>query len=76
MMKVSVAEFKSGVEHYLELVGKEAIVITKDGQNIAQLTQAPRDKLSILESLCGVLPPTATLEEARAERLAKYEAGL
>lgn len=75
-MKVSVAEFKSGIEHYLELVGREEIVITKDGQSIALLAPPPQDKLAILESLCGVVPSTATLEEARAERLAKYEAGL
>lgn len=75
-MKVSVAELKTGIEQYLELVGEEEIVITKDGRDIAQLAPPPRDKLEILESLCGIAPPTATVEEARAERLAKYEAGL
>ncbi len=75
-MKVSVAEFKSGIDRYLELAGEEEIVITRDGKYIAQLAPPPKDKLAILESLCGILPPTATLEEARAERLAKYEAGL
>jgi antitoxin (DNA-binding transcriptional repressor) of toxin-antitoxin stability system len=75
-MIISLTKFKSEVEHYMELVGREEIVITKDGRNIAQLAPPPEDKLSILESLCGILPPTATLEEARAERLAKYEAGL
>ncbi len=75
-MHISVAEFKSGIDRYLELVDDEEIVITKDGIMIARLTQPPRDKLAILESLSGILPQTATVEEARAERLAKHEAGL
>ena len=29
-------------------------------------------KLAILESLCGILPKTATLEEARAERMGDF----
>jgi antitoxin (DNA-binding transcriptional repressor) of toxin-antitoxin stability system len=75
-MIVSVTEFKSEIDRYLELAGEEKIVITKDGRNIAQLAPVPRDKLAILESLTGILPPTANEEEAREERLASHEAGL
>ena len=75
-MKVSLAEFKTGIEEYLEKVEEETIVITKDGLSIAQLTPPPKDKLTILESLCGILPSTASEAEARQERLARYESGL
>ncbi len=75
-MIVSLTEFKTDLDRYLRLVEEEEILITENGRNVAQLTPPPKDKLALLESLCGTLPGTATLEEARAERLAKYEAGL
>lgn len=75
-MIVTLDEFKSGVERYLRQVGEEGIIITEDGQNIAQITPPPKSKREMIESLIGTLPSTVTVEEARAERLAKYEAGL
>ncbi len=75
-MIVTLSEFKSELEHYLDLVGEEEIVITKDGRSIARLTPPPKDKLALLNSLCGIIPSTANEEEARNERLARYEAGL
>lgn len=70
-MIVTINEFKSDVERYLDLVDKEEIVITKDGRSIATLTRPSPSKAAILRSLQGTLPATATVEEARAERLAK-----
>ncbi len=79
-MIVSLTEFKADLDRYLELVDEEEIVITKDGQSFATLLSSSKkpsdDKVALLHSLIGTLPSTATLEEARAERLAKYEAGL
>jgi len=75
-MIVTLNELKTDLDRYLDLVGEEKIVITKDGREIAQITPPPRDKLAILDSLYGILPSTVTVEEAREERLAKYEAGL
>lgn len=74
-MIVSLTEFKSGIDRYLDLVDEEDIVITKDGRGIARITPPPKDKLAILESLCGALPSTANEDEARDERLARHEAG-
>lgn len=72
-MKVSVAEFKSGIDQYLELAGDEEIVITRNGEIVAMLVPPVKSKAAIIRSLCGTLPSTATVEEARAERLAKHE---
>ena len=72
-MKVSLAEFKSGIDHYLELVGEEEIVLTKDGKRIAKITPESEDLRTVIQSLRGILPATATLEEAHEERIAKHE---
>lgn len=71
-MVITVAEFKERIEYYLDLVGKEEIIITRDGHYIVQLVPPPVNKEELLRSLCGILPPTATLEEAREARLAKH----
>ena len=79
-MIVSLTEFKADLDHYLELVDEEEIVITREGKSFATLLSSPErtsgDKLALLHSLIGTLPSTVTIEEARAERLAKHEAGL
>ena len=72
-MKVSVAEFKTEIDRYLELVGEEEIVLTKDGRNIAKITPEAESLSSVIRSLRGILPETATLEEAHEERMAKHE---
>jgi antitoxin (DNA-binding transcriptional repressor) of toxin-antitoxin stability system len=76
---VSEKEFKTGVARYLDLVSEEEIVITKDGKHVAKLTAAadtPEAKAAIIRSLRGILPDTATLEEAHEERIKKHEAHL
>jgi hypothetical protein len=79
-MIVSLTEFKTDLDRYLELVSEEKIVITKDGENFATLSSSSispqRDKVALLHSLIGTLPSTVSIEEARAERLARHEAGL
>ncbi len=72
-MDVTVAEFKADIDQYLELAGKEEIVITKDGRYLARMMPAPTGFAEYLISLQGILPETVTLEEAREERFAKHE---
>ncbi len=53
-MIVSEAEFKTGIERYLDLVSEEEIVITKDGKQVAKLTavaNSPEEKAAIIRSL-------------------------
>lgn len=71
-MIISMDEFKADIEHYINLVGTEEIIITRDGRYIAQLLPPPIDKAAIIDSLCGILPSTVTVEEAREARLAKH----
>ncbi len=72
-MNVSVAEFKSEIDRYLDLAGEEEIVLTKDGKRFARVTPEPGGFADYLLSLRGILPETATVEEAREERRAKHE---
>ena len=72
-MIVTSTEFKSNLDHYLDLVGKEDIVITRNGKRIAKLTDAAKDKTDILRALTGIIPSDASMETAREERRQKYE---
>ena len=74
-MVVTATEFKSNIGRYLMLVADEDIMITKNGKNIAKLSSTKRNKLEIMRSLIGIVPDNGmTLEQAREERLSRYEA--
>lgn len=70
-MKVSLAEFKTRIDNYLELAGEEEIVLTKDGKYFAKIIPAPKSFGQYLDSIQGILPETATVEEARDERVVR-----
>lgn len=72
-MIVTVDEFKSEIDRYLELVDREEIIITDGGRRIARLSQSPVDKGAIIRSLRGILPPEASEEDIGKARLEKYE---
>jgi len=73
-MLISVTEFKSNIGRYLSLVGKEDIIITKNGKQIARLTDIKDGKETITDSLIGVIPSKGIdLKAAKQERLARYE---
>ena len=72
-MIVTATEFKSNLGRYLGLVGTQDIVITRNGKRIAKLTDAAKDKADILRALTGIVPPHASLEDAKEDRLRKYE---
>jgi prevent-host-death family protein len=72
-MIVTSTEFKSNLGRYLEMVSKEDIIITRNGNRIAKLIDANHDKTDILQSLIGILPPTVTVAEAKEGRLKKHE---
>ncbi len=75
-MIVTVNEFKSDLERYLEVVDDEEVVITRDGISIAKLSRATNNKGAIIRSLRGILPADVTKEEAREARTAKHENSL
>lgn len=76
-MIVSATEFKTNIGKYLALVDEEDILITKNGKNVARLTNIRDGNLSAIRSLRGVLKGAdMTLEDIREERLAKYDEGI
>lgn len=72
-MIVSATEFKTNIGRYLSQVGKEDIIITKNGKRIARLIEEKEDKLAIAKSLVGALPGTVTKEDSKEEKLKRYE---
>ncbi len=75
-MVITLGEFKSDLDRYLDVVGEEEIVITKNGKNFARLSGMTNGKGAIIRSLCGILPADITKEEAREARTAKHENSL
>jgi len=72
---VTATEFKSNIGRYLILVADEDIFITRNGKRVAKLTSEKQIKADIVKSLIGIIPnDNTTLEQAREERLARYEA--
>ena len=72
-MLVTATEFKNNIGKYLSLVADEDIFITKNGKNIARLSKKAQDKVELAKSLFGIIPPDVSLEQAKEERLARYE---
>lgn len=73
-MVVTATEFKNNIGKYLALVANEDIFITKNGKSVAKLSGTVQNKVDIVQSLFGIIPNDgSTLEQAREERLARYE---
>jgi len=70
---VSSSKFKTNIGYYLSLVDKEDIIITRNGKRIARLIAEKEDKVAIANSLIGILPDTATREDAKEEKFKRYE---
>lgn len=72
-MIVTATEFKTNLGKYLELATAQDIFITKNGKNIARLTNPSVDKLAVLDRLVGVVPEDTADDETtlREERLAR-----
>ena len=70
-MIITATEFKSNLGHYLELVGKEDIVITRNGKRIAKLVDANQDASEIIRSLRGIIPSDTSVTESKEGRLSR-----
>ena len=70
-MSVSTSELRENLNKYLILSATEDVFITKHGKVIAKLTNPNQDRVKTAESLFGILPEDANLEDAREERIAK-----
>ena len=73
-MLITATEFKNNIGKYLSIIEKEDVFITKNGKPVAKLSNTKQDKTEIVKSLFGIIPNDGTtLEQAREERLARYE---
>jgi hypothetical protein len=70
-MSITASELKMNLGKYLLLSATEDIYITKNGKIIAKLSNPFQDRVDLVDSLVGILPPDLSLEEAREERLGK-----
>ena len=72
-MRVSATEFKMNLGKYIEHAAVEDIIITRNGKDVALLTNVEGKKEDMLKSLRGIIKGVdVTREEIREERLAKY----
>jgi hypothetical protein len=68
-MLITATEFKNNLGKYLELSSTEDILISKNGRIASKLTNPFTDRLEVAQSLIGILPSSASVEEARDARL-------
>lgn len=70
-MSITATELKANLGKYLVLATTEDVYITQYGKVVAKLTSPFQERVSVAESLFGILPQTMTLEEVKEERLKK-----
>ena len=70
-MNVSLSELKTNPGKYIDLTQQQDIHITRRGRKVAKLVSTADEKVAALKSVFGILPPTASLEQARKERHAE-----
>ncbi len=68
-MSITATELKANLSKYLLLSATQDIYITKNGKIIAKLSNPFQDRVEMVDSLVGILPPDASEEAAREERL-------
>lgn len=62
MCSVNVAEFRNNLSHYLGLSLQEDVLITKNGETVAVLSNPNKKYYQTLIKLCGCLKDTDTNE--------------
>ena len=73
-MIVTMNELKKAIDKYLRLAESEDVFVVENGKTICKLTNAFEDKISLVESLVGVVPSNPSIEEGKEERLRRHEA--
>lgn len=72
-MTVTATEFKKNIGKYLDMATREDVFITKNGKSVAKLTNPKQDRREVAQSLFGILPASTATDNAREERLNRYE---
>lgn len=74
MLQISSTEFKRNLGKYLSIVGKDDIIITRNGIPVAQVSTPKDEKVSLVSQITGIIPDDGyTIEDAKGERLKKNE---
>lgn len=72
-MRVSATEFKMNMGKYIERAAVEDIIITRNGKDVALLTNVEGKKKDALKSLRGIIKGAElTRGQIREERLGRY----
>jgi len=72
-MRISATELKMNMGKYIERAAVEDIIITRNGKDVALLTNVEGKKKEALKSLRGIIKEVdVTREKVREERLARY----
>lgn len=72
-MRVSATELKMNMGKYIERAAVEDIIITRNGKEVALLTNIEGKKKDALKSLRGIIKGAdLTRDEIREERLGRY----
>jgi len=73
-MRVSATELKMNMGKYIERAAIEDIIITKNGRDVALLTNVESKKKDALKSLRGIIKNVdIARDEIREERLSRYD---
>lgn len=70
-MSITATELKTNLSKYLLLSETEDVFITKNGKIVSKLTNPFQDRVSLVNSLVGIIPDSLTLEESKEQRLKK-----
>lgn len=62
-MLITVTELKNNLEEYIQLAAMEDILITRNGNVIARLSNLNQDRVAIAKSLFGIIPADETLHK-------------
>ncbi len=74
MLQISSTEFKRNLGKYLSIVGKDDIIITRNGIPVAQVSVPKDEKVSLVSQITGIIPNDGyTIEDAKRERFKKNE---
>ena len=70
-MVITATQFKLNIGHYLDTISGGDVYITRNGKMVAKLSDPMNDKMSVLNSLVGIIPRDINMEEIKTERILK-----
>lgn len=72
-MTITSTELKNDLSKYLSLAEKEEVYVSKNGRIIAKISSPYEDKIALIDSLVGIIPNGAKIEEGKEARINRHE---